>query len=195
VVLISFYRMVYDTFGRAAGSSLDNYAPFERVFRRVAGRRNLYNIHILVGVLLVLRQGGHPPPRARRHGAGIQPRVGARPRGSRTCCVASEARRPGRRRGASSRPPDGRPTSGRTRILRRLPEVEVHDFEHRQAQDKIRDREAGLQDVRVRPCGLRCPPCTRPKGVPRELGQRPDSVYSNASRSVSAAESAEWAST
>ncbi len=52
VVLISFYRMVYDTFGRAAGSSLDNYAPFERVFRRVAGRRNLYNIHILVGVLL-----------------------------------------------------------------------------------------------------------------------------------------------
>ena len=52
VVLISFYRMVYDTFGRAAGSSLDNYAPFERVFRRVAGRRNLYNIHILVGVVL-----------------------------------------------------------------------------------------------------------------------------------------------
>jgi len=52
VTLISFYRMVYDTFGKAAGSSLDNYAPFERVFRRVAGRRNLYNIHILVGVLL-----------------------------------------------------------------------------------------------------------------------------------------------
>jgi 1L-myo-inositol 1-phosphate cytidylyltransferase / CDP-L-myo-inositol myo-inositolphosphotransferase len=52
VVLISFYRMVYDTFGRAVGSSLDNYGPFERVFRRVAGRRNLYNIHILVGVLL-----------------------------------------------------------------------------------------------------------------------------------------------
>lgn len=52
VVLISFYRMVYDTFGRATGLSLDNYAPFERVFRRVAGRRNLYNIHILVGILL-----------------------------------------------------------------------------------------------------------------------------------------------
>jgi len=52
VVLISFYRMVYDTFGRATGSSLDNYAPFERRFRRVAGRRNLYNIHILAGVLL-----------------------------------------------------------------------------------------------------------------------------------------------
>ena len=52
VTLISFYRMVYDTFGKAVGSSLDNYSPFERVFRRVAGRRNLYNIHILVGILV-----------------------------------------------------------------------------------------------------------------------------------------------
>ncbi|HUV35012.1 MAG TPA: CDP-alcohol phosphatidyltransferase family protein [Candidatus Desulfaltia sp.] len=51
VTLISFYRMVYDTFGKATGTSLDNYAPFERVFRRVAGRRNLYNIHILAGIL------------------------------------------------------------------------------------------------------------------------------------------------
>jgi 1L-myo-inositol 1-phosphate cytidylyltransferase / CDP-L-myo-inositol myo-inositolphosphotransferase len=51
VTLISFYRMVYDTFGKAVGSSMDNYAPFERVFRRVAGRRNLYNIHILVGII------------------------------------------------------------------------------------------------------------------------------------------------
>jgi phosphatidylglycerophosphate synthase len=52
VVIISFYRMVYDTFGRAVGMSLDNYASFERVFRRVAGRRNLYNIHILAFILL-----------------------------------------------------------------------------------------------------------------------------------------------
>jgi phosphatidylglycerophosphate synthase len=52
VVIISFYRMVYDTFGRAVGISLDNYASFERVFRRVAGRRNLYNIHILAFILL-----------------------------------------------------------------------------------------------------------------------------------------------
>lgn len=52
ITLISFYRYCYDTFGKVAGESLDNYAPFERVFRRFAGRRNLYNIHILVFVLL-----------------------------------------------------------------------------------------------------------------------------------------------
>lgn len=52
IILIAFYRYCYDTFGKAMGTSLDNYAPFERVFRRVAGRRNLYNIHILTGILL-----------------------------------------------------------------------------------------------------------------------------------------------
>jgi uncharacterized membrane protein len=34
------------------GKSLDDSGDFERVFRRMAGRRNLYNIPILVGVLL-----------------------------------------------------------------------------------------------------------------------------------------------
>jgi hypothetical protein len=34
------------------GTSLDIYGDFEKVFRRIAGRRNLYNIHILIGVLL-----------------------------------------------------------------------------------------------------------------------------------------------
>lgn len=52
VTLISFYRMVYDTFGKAAGTSLDTFGPVERVGRRVAGRRNLYNLHILAGVIL-----------------------------------------------------------------------------------------------------------------------------------------------
>jgi phosphatidylglycerophosphate synthase len=52
VVIISFYRMVYDTFGKAMGTSFDNYAPFERIFRRIAGRRNLYNIHILAFILI-----------------------------------------------------------------------------------------------------------------------------------------------
>jgi phosphatidylglycerophosphate synthase len=52
VVFIAFYRYCYDLFSRAMKTSLDNYGRFERLFRRVAGRRNLYNIHILVWVLL-----------------------------------------------------------------------------------------------------------------------------------------------
>jgi len=52
IVFIAFYRYCYDLFSRAMKTSLDNYGRFERLFRRVAGRRNLYNIHILVGVLL-----------------------------------------------------------------------------------------------------------------------------------------------
>jgi hypothetical protein len=52
IVLVSFYRMVYDTFGKALGTSFDNFAPFERKFRRIAGRRNLYNIHILAFILI-----------------------------------------------------------------------------------------------------------------------------------------------
>jgi phosphatidylglycerophosphate synthase len=51
IILISFYRFCYDTFGKMIGSSFDTYAPFERRFRRIAGRRNLYNIHILIAVL------------------------------------------------------------------------------------------------------------------------------------------------
>jgi len=52
ILFISFYRYCYDTFSRTMGMSLDIYGGFERAFRRIAGRRNLYNIHILIGVLL-----------------------------------------------------------------------------------------------------------------------------------------------
>lgn len=52
ITLIAFYRHCYDTFGRVMNKSLDIYGPFERVFRRVAGRRNLYNIHILAAILI-----------------------------------------------------------------------------------------------------------------------------------------------
>ena len=52
ILFISFYRYCYDTFSRTMGTSLDIYGDFEKKFRRIAGRRNLYNIHILVGVLL-----------------------------------------------------------------------------------------------------------------------------------------------
>ena len=52
ILFISFYRYCYDTFSRTMGTSLDIYGDFEKVFRRIAGRRNLYNIHILIGVLL-----------------------------------------------------------------------------------------------------------------------------------------------
>jgi CDP-L-myo-inositol myo-inositolphosphotransferase len=52
MLFIAFYRHVYDQFGRAMGQSLDDYGGFERSFRRIAGRRNLYNIPILVSVLL-----------------------------------------------------------------------------------------------------------------------------------------------
>ena len=51
ILFISFYRYCYDTFSRAMNTSLDIYGGFERIFRRIAGRRNLYNIHILAGVL------------------------------------------------------------------------------------------------------------------------------------------------
>ena len=52
ILFIVFYRHVYDQFRRATGKSLDDAGDFERMFRRVAGRRNLYNIPILVGILL-----------------------------------------------------------------------------------------------------------------------------------------------
>jgi len=51
ILLISFYRYCYDIFSRVMGISLDVYGDFEKIFRRIAGRRNLYNIHILLGVL------------------------------------------------------------------------------------------------------------------------------------------------
>lgn len=52
ILFIAFYRHIYDQFRRAMGKSLDDAGDFERIFRRVAGRRNLYNIPILVGILL-----------------------------------------------------------------------------------------------------------------------------------------------
>jgi CDP-L-myo-inositol myo-inositolphosphotransferase len=54
ILFIAFYRHVYDQFTRAMGKSIDDSGNFERVFRRVAGRRNLYNIPILVSILLGL---------------------------------------------------------------------------------------------------------------------------------------------
>jgi CDP-L-myo-inositol myo-inositolphosphotransferase len=52
IVFIAFYRHVYDQFRKAMGRSLDDAGAFERRFKRVAGRRNLYNIPILVSILL-----------------------------------------------------------------------------------------------------------------------------------------------
>lgn len=52
IMFIAFYRFCYDQFSRATGVSLDVYGRFERSFRRVAGRRNIYNVYILIGVLL-----------------------------------------------------------------------------------------------------------------------------------------------
>lgn len=52
ILFISFYRYCYDTFSRVMHTSLDIYGDFEKIFRRVAGRRNLYNIHFLIGILL-----------------------------------------------------------------------------------------------------------------------------------------------
>ena len=53
ILFIAFYRHVYDQFRKITGRSLDDSGDFERKFRRIAGRRNLYNIPILVGILLV----------------------------------------------------------------------------------------------------------------------------------------------
>lgn len=52
ILLVAFYRQCYDRFRMSLGKSLDAYGRFERAFRRVAGRRNLYNIHIFVAVIL-----------------------------------------------------------------------------------------------------------------------------------------------
>jgi len=51
VAVIAFYRSVYDHYGKNAGYSLDDAGPFDRRFRRIAGRRNLFNIWILLAVL------------------------------------------------------------------------------------------------------------------------------------------------
>jgi choline kinase/phosphatidylglycerophosphate synthase len=51
LMFIAFYRFCYDQFSRTMKISLDVYGRFERAFRRIAGRRNLYNLHILLGVI------------------------------------------------------------------------------------------------------------------------------------------------
>ncbi|MFQ6068708.1 MAG: NTP transferase domain-containing protein [Candidatus Bathyarchaeia archaeon] len=51
LMFIAFYRLCYDQFSRTMKVSLDIYGRFERVFRRIAGRRNIYNIYIFIGVI------------------------------------------------------------------------------------------------------------------------------------------------
>jgi CDP-L-myo-inositol myo-inositolphosphotransferase len=51
LLMIAFYRFIYDQFRKSTGMSLDDYGTFERYFRRIAGRRNLYNVPILLGAL------------------------------------------------------------------------------------------------------------------------------------------------
>jgi CDP-L-myo-inositol myo-inositolphosphotransferase len=51
IMFIAFYRFCYDQFSRTMKTSLDVYGRFEKRFRRIAGRRNLYNLHILLAVL------------------------------------------------------------------------------------------------------------------------------------------------
>lgn len=51
VAVVAFYRSVYDQYGKQTGHSLDDAGGFDRRFRRVAGRRNLYNLWILAFVL------------------------------------------------------------------------------------------------------------------------------------------------
>ncbi|MCX8103113.1 MAG: CDP-alcohol phosphatidyltransferase family protein [Candidatus Bipolaricaulota bacterium] len=57
VTLVAFYRSVYERYGHAAGMSLDVAGKFEQLFRRVAGRRNLYNLHILGWILANVPMG------------------------------------------------------------------------------------------------------------------------------------------
>jgi phosphatidylglycerophosphate synthase len=52
MMLVAFYRSVYERYGQAAGVSLDVAGRCENLFRRIAGRRNLYNLHILGWVLM-----------------------------------------------------------------------------------------------------------------------------------------------
>jgi len=47
----SFARHVSMQFSQVMGVSLADYAPFDRLFRRFDGRRNIYTIYILLGAL------------------------------------------------------------------------------------------------------------------------------------------------
>lgn len=54
LAFIAFYRFCYDQFSRTMKVSLDIYGRFERAFRRIAGRRNIYNLYIFFAVLFDL---------------------------------------------------------------------------------------------------------------------------------------------
>lgn len=51
LMFIAFYRFCYDQFSRTMKVSLDTYGRFERAFRRIAGRRNIYNVYVFFGVI------------------------------------------------------------------------------------------------------------------------------------------------
>jgi phosphatidylglycerophosphate synthase len=51
VALFAFYRSIYERFGQVFQMSLDVCDRFGNVFRRIAGRRNLYNVEILAFIL------------------------------------------------------------------------------------------------------------------------------------------------
>ncbi|MBM3135656.1 MAG: hypothetical protein FJZ89_10340 [Chloroflexi bacterium] len=59
-LLLGFTLLIFDSFARhvsmqfkqVMGVSLADYAPFDRHFRKFDGRRNIYTIYILLGVLL-----------------------------------------------------------------------------------------------------------------------------------------------
>jgi phosphatidylglycerophosphate synthase/choline kinase len=50
----SFARHVSMQFRRVMGVSLAEYAPFDRAFRRFDGRRNIYTLHMLLGIVMGL---------------------------------------------------------------------------------------------------------------------------------------------
>lgn len=52
LLFVSFYTHIYDLFGNTMGKSIDDYGNFERIFKRFAGFRNLYNIPIFICILL-----------------------------------------------------------------------------------------------------------------------------------------------
>jgi len=51
----SFARHVSMQFRQVMGIALADYAPFDRRFRRFDGRRNIYSVYMLLGVVV-----GHP---------------------------------------------------------------------------------------------------------------------------------------
>lgn len=63
VLVVGFMMLLFDSFARhvsmqfrqVMGIALADYAPFDRRFRRFDGRRNIYSVYMLLGVLV-----GHP---------------------------------------------------------------------------------------------------------------------------------------